>query len=71
MDKRSLLAKLLEPLNDSEYFSRLLETSTPDPKAIQKDLSKYEDLYKRYFKDFYIKYFKSFTHNRQYFRVRY
>ena len=47
----SLLAKLLEPLNDNEYFSTLLETTTPDPKAMQTDLRKYEDLYKRYFKE--------------------
>ena len=68
VDTPSLLAKLLEPLNDNEYFSRLLETTTPDPKAIQTDLRKYEDLYKRYFKEFSITYFKSFIHNRQYLR---
>ncbi len=64
----SLLAKLLEPLSDNEYFSRLLETTTPDPKAMQRDLHKYEDLYKRYFKNFSITYFETFIHNRQYLR---
>ena len=52
MDKRSLLAKLLEPLNDNEYFSRLLETTTPDPYAMQTELRKFEDLYKECFKEF-------------------
>ena len=68
MDKRSLLAKLLEPLNDNEYFSRLLETTTPDPYAMQTELRKFEDLYKECFKEFSITYFKSFIHNRQYLR---
>ena len=68
MDKRSLLAKLLEPINDNEYFSRLLETTTPDPNAIQTELRKYEDLYKGCFKEFSISYFKSFIHNRRYLR---
>ena len=36
----SLLAKLLEPLNDNEYFSKLLETTTPDPYAMQTELRK-------------------------------
>ena len=64
----SLLAKLLEPLNDNEYFSKLLEKTTPDPKAMQADLGKYEDLYKRYFKEFSKTYLKGFIHNRQYLR---
>ena len=68
MDKRSLLAKLLEPINDNEYFSRLLETTTPDPNVIQTELRKYEDLYKGCFKEFSISYFKSFIHNRRYLR---
>ncbi len=68
MNTRSLLAKLLEPLNDNEYFSRLLQTTKPDPKAMQTELRKYDDLYKRYFKDFSITYFKHFIHNRQYLR---
>ncbi|MEC7195102.1 MAG: aminopeptidase N C-terminal domain-containing protein, partial [Pseudomonadota bacterium] len=68
MDKRSLLAKLLEPLNDNEYFFRLLETTTPDPYAMQTELRKFEDLYKDCFKEFSITYFKSFIHNRQYLR---
>jgi len=64
----SLHAKLLEPLNDSEYFSRLLETTTPDPKAMQTNIRKYEDLYIRCFKEFSIAYFKSFIHNGRYLR---
>ncbi len=68
VDTPSLLAKLLEPLSDNEYFSRLLETTTPDPKAMQTALRKYEDLYIRYFKEFSITYLKNFIHNRQYLR---
>ncbi len=68
LDTPSLLAKLLELPSDNEYFSKLLETNIPDPKAMQLDLRKYETLYKKYFKEFSISYFKNFINQKLYLR---
>ncbi len=68
LDRPSLLAKLLELPSDNEYFYKLLETETPDPKTIQINLRKYGKLYRKYFKVFSISYFENFIHQKLYLR---
>ncbi len=67
-NRPSLLAKLLGLPNDNEYFFKLLETETPDPKTIQLNLLKYGTLYKKYFREFSISYFKNFIDQKLYLR---
>ena len=68
LDRPSLFAKLLELPSDNEYFYKLLETETPDPKTIQINLRKYRSLYRKYFKNFSISYFENFVHQKLYLR---
>jgi len=68
LDTPSLLAKLIELPSDQEYFFKLLETETPDPKIIQLNVNKYGALYKKYFKEFSISYFKNFIDQKLYLR---